>query len=221
MSWHHRISPSAADRWMACPGSPNLLDTVPRRPSGPAALEGTRAHAIRERMLTGQVITIMNDGEEAYAMSLLLKRGVNYLLGLGGQRLIEHRFSLDPWIPGGSGTSDAVVHRGAATLVNDLKYGVQPVQAKDNKQLMIYALGAMRPGTRTVTLQIDAPRAVSSQHSISREDLLDFGSTVARAAIATESKDAPRIAGDKQCQWCDARTVCPEYATTIMTGFDS
>ena len=40
------------------------------------------------------------------------------------------------------GTSDIVIEHGNHLTVIDFKYGRWPVQPKNNKQLMIYALGA-------------------------------------------------------------------------------
>ena len=39
------LSPSAAARWIACPGSHYVAQQLPTLPSSPAAEEGTMAHA--------------------------------------------------------------------------------------------------------------------------------------------------------------------------------
>lgn len=54
MSKHARLSASAASRWIACPGSLNLIDTLPEpyRDSGSKyARHGTAAHALGEHCL--------------------------------------------------------------------------------------------------------------------------------------------------------------------------
>jgi CRISPR/Cas system-associated exonuclease Cas4 (RecB family) len=48
---HALCSASGAERWLNCPGSVGLSRTVPEKPPGPAALEGTRAHELAEKIL--------------------------------------------------------------------------------------------------------------------------------------------------------------------------
>jgi hypothetical protein len=46
------------------------------------------------------------------------------------------------------------------------------------------------------------------------EDIREWGNTVLRPGIIrTQSVDAPRIPGDKQCLWCEHKGACPELAT--------
>ena len=45
------LSPSAAHRWRACPGSQFIVSQLPRLPSTPAAEEGTLAHIFAAWML--------------------------------------------------------------------------------------------------------------------------------------------------------------------------
>src|SRR5258705_5736339 len=55
MAGHAIFAPSSAARWLACPPSATLSQGLPERPS-PAALEGTRVHAVVERALrTGEI----------------------------------------------------------------------------------------------------------------------------------------------------------------------
>lgn len=50
---HAKLSPSAAERWMTCPGSVVLSEGMPQRTSE-FAEEGTLAHALAEMLLTKQ-----------------------------------------------------------------------------------------------------------------------------------------------------------------------
>jgi len=210
---HHPLGPSAATMWMNCPGSVALLRTVPPRPSGPAAIEGTAAHALRERLLLGA------EPDPECEMTKLLMPGVTRLRALraaGALMLIEHRVSLDPWVPGGYGTADAVVYHREKLLVNDLKFGLTPVSAENNLQLIIYALGLLKPQTRTITIEIDAPRAVSGKWTTTRHDLVARGAQIHAAALATEEPMAPRLPGAEQCKYCDAKSVCNEYTEFLL-----
>lgn len=51
MRKHRRFSPSQSERVINCPGSANLLDRVPARPSSVYAIEGTNAHDVLEAAL--------------------------------------------------------------------------------------------------------------------------------------------------------------------------
>ena len=48
MAAHAKLSPSAASRWLNCPGSVALCATLPTPPSTYYADEGTAAHALAE-----------------------------------------------------------------------------------------------------------------------------------------------------------------------------
>ncbi len=48
---HARFSPSKAERFFACPGSPNLLARVPARPPSEYSIEGTNGHTVLEACL--------------------------------------------------------------------------------------------------------------------------------------------------------------------------
>lgn len=51
----YNLSPSAAARWVACPGSEYIIRQLPRLPSTPAAEEGTLAHTFAAWMLAGSL----------------------------------------------------------------------------------------------------------------------------------------------------------------------
>src|SRR5436190_23896954 len=48
---HSELAPSAASRWMVCPGSIRLCRIVPPAPSSSYAAEGTLAHELAEYCL--------------------------------------------------------------------------------------------------------------------------------------------------------------------------
>jgi len=63
----------------------------------------------------------------------------------GALVFVEQRVPLDQITgeEGGEGTADAVIFLDDEIVVNDLKYGRDPVSAEDNKQLLAYASGAV------------------------------------------------------------------------------
>jgi hypothetical protein len=83
-----------------------------------------------------------------------------------GEHFIEKKVAFDPWIPGGFGTCDFIcVNPYNYTLVvRDLKYGMGvKVDAEENKQLLLYAIGAYEEFSltydiRQVLMEIDQPR---------------------------------------------------------------
>jgi hypothetical protein len=55
MSEHAIFAPSSAARWMACPASATFSQGL-RSPPNPAAIEGSRVHAVIERALRTGVL---------------------------------------------------------------------------------------------------------------------------------------------------------------------
>ena len=51
MTQHSEWSPSAADRWIACPASIRLSRGIPRSPAGEAAQIGTAVHSLSQMVL--------------------------------------------------------------------------------------------------------------------------------------------------------------------------
>ena len=233
-SAHAKLSPSAADRWMQCPGSIALCNRLGLKGSPPSrySAEGTFAHEIRAKSLEarcdprefiGDTATV--DGFDFICtkeMADHLRPGVEDLLATDGTLHVEVRLDLGPWIAEGFGTSDAVVCYENTLIVNDLKFGSGvPVSAKDNRQLMIYALGALalHPTAQTIILDIDQPRTGDGSGStarISRAELDAFGVRVRAAAMRANAPDAPLIPGDKACKWCPAKGACPALAAKAM-----
>lgn len=182
-------------------------------------------------------------------------------LAVGGELLVEQRIpisqitgeyndpSLTPPIGGTvasgevSGTADAVIIQGDELQIHDLKYGMGVrVEAEQNKQLMIYALGALDEysllGEFTqCRLFIHQPRVASapSEWVISVEDLRKYrthiGVCASNALVNFRNRDkwlgTPEALkyltpSDKGCKWCKAKADCPALAkfVTDAVGVD-
>lgn len=204
MSGHSLLAPSAAHRWMPCPGSVVLSAPVPDRTS-PEAAEGTAAHQVAEWVLrTGvdsaskypdlEVVVKSNDELETFTTPVddhLIKNVDSYVdtvrrEALGGELLVEQRVDLSGvlGVDDQGGTADAVAlsQDGTELLVADLKYGrgVQ-VYAEGNPQLRLYGLGALEDLDlagliETVRLMIVQPRLDHVDEEVmSADDLRAWG----------------------------------------------
>lgn len=233
MSAHARLSPSAAERWMPCPGSVRATEHLPDSTSVFAA-EGSCAHWVREWSLilgcspfdfVGQSMTF--DGFEFTVdetMASHLMDGLDRIEELGGMQFVEHRCDLSRWMPGQFGTLDTGIVTDGAIYIDDLKYGQgEEVEPEKNKQLMIYALGFWDNIARHHTdatdfvISIDQPRAGGIKvWETTLDELLAFGEEVREAAKRTYDKDAPFCATRKGCRWCLKKELPP--APGDLTG---
>lgn len=170
---HARLAPSAAHRWMHCPGSVRLSDGMPNETSSFAA-EGTAAHELCAAVLTeggfvadrlGRYVDVKTakivdtpegtDDENRFfeiteEMADAVAMYVDHVKGLAGANSgldVEQRLDMTHLHPGIFGTGDATVFDpvGRRLHVCDFKYGKGvAVDADDNPQLLLYAAGAAR-----------------------------------------------------------------------------
>jgi hypothetical protein len=235
MGWHAKLSASAAERWMTCPGSVALTAQHGGTSSEPAA-EGTFAHHIaavclaenrdpaewlgNKTVIDGFTIECnqeMVDGVNLYLATVREDRHP------GDVEQIE--LSLTPALvtlhPDLGGTADFVRYRPStkSLCVTDFKYGAGVlVDVVDNKQLKVYALGVLLSMTalvKDITLRIVQPRIDTEEGTVrdyhfTALEVLDFVAQVEEAAIATQHPDAPLVASTAACKWCPARVTCPE-----------
>lgn len=185
---HSTIGPSAASRWMNCPGSVALCATLPKRTSTYAD-EGNAAHALGEKYLRNAVINLdsnkgrwlVQDGKDWYLESAKPKSGVAFevtqdMIG-AVQVYVDHIDGIESdhkyyeqkldmgWLhPGIFGTMDCGILDGEMLHVIDYKHGAGvAVEVENNPQMMIYGLGAIGKDARkttvkTVRLTIVQPR---------------------------------------------------------------
>ncbi|MEL6126160.1 MAG: DUF2800 domain-containing protein [Pseudomonadota bacterium] len=236
---HSELSPSGAHRWMRCPGSVAACRGLPDAP-GEAALEGTRAHEIAERVLRDDLKTAMQAFDDAMGppdteMARAVDRYVEFVRAEPGELLIETRVRFGDYVPNGAGTCDALIFSpdGYRMTVMDLKYGVGVrVEAEENPQLMAYALGALEEydtvydDVEEVRLCVHQPRLYHlSVWSIRADDLYQWAEKVLRpAAKVAMADDAPRVPGEVQCKFCAARGSCGAFTEFALAaageGFD-
>ena len=233
-SKHASLSPSAAARWINCPGSVRLSEQVPQEGSTSYADEGTVAHSLAEAKIRYNARQIGRDvfdaevdrirkseyycGEMDEATDFYANLVWEKLMGAGPDAvlMVEQRLDLSDWAPDCFGTSDAVVIGGDAIEGIDLKYGKTKVLAPGNPQLRLYGLGAagLFEGLydfSTVRMTIVQPRLDHiSTEEIDLTDLVSWAVEVVKPA-AKEAMDPtirPTVAAGDWCRWCPARAVC-------------
>lgn len=152
---HALLSASGAHRWLNCTPSARLESGEPESTSA-AAEQGTAAHALAEHKLrralkqrSKRPVSAWIDDE----METLTDDYVAYVqehISIAQetcgdpQVLIEQRLDFRHIVPGGFGTGDCVIIAEPTLQIIDLKYGQGVlVEAANNPQLMLYALGAL------------------------------------------------------------------------------
>lgn len=224
---HARLSASAAERWMNCAGSVKLAAEQPAPPTSFEAAQGTFAHDIAAECLTTGVRPndslgvpgaveghgIVCDQDMVDGVTLYVETCAKLCLE---KRWIELSLTdaLKEWDDDLGGTADFATYSPAKRLLRvvDFKYGAGMfVSADDNKQLKVYALGALlavNAPVDTVEVYIVQPRFEGAEpvrmQSFPAHDLMEFAGDIAYAAIATRLPEPPLTPGP----WCK-KTFCP------------
>lgn len=241
--FHAMLSPSGSERWINCPGSVKAIQDaaeagyVVNRTSF-FADEGTLAHELAEKALTGSgncfdyeelTLELENAVEVTREMCEYVQSYVDFVNLFDGESRIEERVYFTDWVPGGSGTSDAVIIQDDRLVCIDLKYGKGVVvDAEENTQALLYAMGtyqglseAQRAKIKTVLMVIHQPRLDSvSEWEIDVGDMLRRAEAISHAAELALTDDAPLRAGEAQCRWCPVVATCPEQlrlATEVLS----
>lgn len=239
---HSVFSPSASEMWLNCSGS--LIANMQARQEGDnkgsqAAADGTVAHEMAEIWLKtgrkpieyiGEIRKVGEfDVEVTEEMLAYVADYVNWCNEQDGDKFVEVKvdFSHLTPVPNQKGTSDHVCCADKKLTITDLKYGMGvKVEAENNTQLQIYALGVLHDygflyDFETVEMRICQPRLNHfSTWEISIEQLLKFGEYVKERAIAAWQPDAPRTPSEKGCLWCKVKAQCPAKAREMEAMID-
>ncbi|MEF2156381.1 DUF2800 domain-containing protein [Luteimonas sp. FXH3W] len=236
---HSLFSASAAERWLACPGTIHLCKDIPDRKSA-AAEEGSRLHTLAEHCLRNDddpKLGVLFQGSAVTAEHVdWVQTYLDHVRSLGGHLLIEQKINyatplgLDHQLA--FGTCDAVRLDGTHLHIIDAKFGRGPVSAMRNKQLTLYAAGfahALESVGREIShvdLHIVQPRVTTQvqPYALTRSQLHSSLMPIRRGAqlahdalIHAGSMDAQTWSsrflrrGERQCRWCPARGGCPAW----------
>jgi hypothetical protein len=240
---HAKLSASGSAKWSLCPGSVFAEKDFPNTTSI-FAEEGTAAHELAEIILRDDDelnlgifslfgVTLPESGVTVTQDMLdYVMVYVNYVKSISGELFVEQRVDFSHIAPDGFGTSDAIVINDSVMTIVDLKYGKGVrVDADNNTQGILYALGTVNDygmlfNIKTINIVIVQPRLDHiSEWSLSIDELNRWGERLKQAAELTATENAPRVPGEKQCQWCKAKATCPALnkltESTLMTSFDN
>ncbi len=235
---HSVFAPSASAMWLACAGS-LIANLLADDNAGEDAAYGTVAHGVAETWLKTDMrpvyllgaLEVVDQGHATFditideAMLDYVQEYVDWCRLLPGDLFVEQRvdFSQLTPIPKQGGTADHIACQPGVLTITDLKMGkgVQ-VFAKGNTQALIYALGAFyrwdfEYDFERIVIRIAQPRLNHFDvWEVDREFLLQFAEFVRKRAAAAWQPDAPRTAGEKQCQWCKVRSSCLTLAAYMV-----
>lgn len=239
---HAILSASGAHRWMACTPSARLEEPLPDT-SSVYAEEGTLAHDLAELELSrqleripakeyhAQLAKIQNHDLYSAEMPDYVSLFVNYVMEQYAEArtrskdaviFLEERLDFSRWVPEGFGTGDCTILSDGVMEIIDFKYGKGvEVEAPENAQMMLYALGAYEAfgyifGVDTVRMTIHQPRIGNvSTWEIPLDELLEWAESElkpkAELAWAGEGDFAP---GD-WCRFCKVRNRCKARAEAM------
>lgn len=223
---HAKLSASSAHRWMNCNPSANLEREFADR-SSEAAAEGSAAHALCEHKLrkalkmrsTRPVSKYDSDEMEMYTDSYV--EFVLEQIEVAKQHcadpfvLIEQRLDFSCYVPDGFGTGDCLIVADKLLHIIDFKYGLGVlVDAEENPQMMLYALGALRLfdalyDIDTISMSIFQPRRENvSTWTITVAELEEWAEQTLRPKAELAFKGEGEFNPGPWCTFCKAAVKC-------------
>lgn len=239
MSAHALLSPSSASRWLTCTPSARLEERFPDN-SGEAAKEGSLAHELGEALIklyAKQIKKVefnrivkaieanplysrdMLDHMEAYATFVMERYTAARKRTKDAVLQVETKLDLTEYVPDSFGTGDVVIIADGILDIIDLKYGKGVrVSAVENKQMMMYGLGALSLfelcyDIRIVRMTIYQPRLDSvSEHEMLADDLRYWGENVLSPGAEKAFKGEGEFISGDHCRFCRAKSQCKARA---------
>lgn len=239
---HAILSASGSERWLNCSPSARLEDEFGVKTTSVFAEEGTVAHELGELMLQLEVTETISENtyierladimsKPQYNDDMLIEvpKYVDYCRDqITAARietpdaiiLIEQKIDLTAYIPEGFGLCDTIIISDGTMEVIDLKYGKGvAVSAVANKQLMVYALGALEKYSmaydiQTVKVTIAQPRLNNiSSWSIPADELIKWGEDelLPKATLAFQGGGILRPGS--WCKFCSVKHRCTALAS--------
>jgi len=242
---HALLSASSAHRWLNCTPSARLEEQFPDTTSE-YAKEGTLAHEIAELKLCKHFIEPMGPKTFAARMNKFKKeelyqeemqehtdtyleyvQSVVHSYASRPHIVIETTLDYSHIVPEGFGTGDCIIIGGNTLHVIDFKYGKGvPVDAVDNPQMKLYALGALHKYSMlyeiiNVKLAIVQPRLNNiSEWETTTETLFQWAEQIKPIAERAFKGEGDYRPGE-WCNFCRAKSQCRARCETMtaLEGF--
>ena len=236
MGKHALLSASSSHRWIHCPPSVRVCESYEDKGSSFAA-EGTDAHTLCEHKLK-TILSIhskdptedltyysqeMEDCADSYAAYILEQVESAKKSCADTLVLIEQRLDFSRYVEGGFGTGDCVIISDGVLHIVDYKHGQGVlVEAKDNPQIMLYALGALAIfdgiyDIDSVSMTIYQPRRDNvSTHTVFKESLYQWAEDILKPAAELAYTGEGNFQSGEWCQFCKAKHECRARAEQIM-----
>lgn len=232
---HALLGASNAYRWLACPPSARLSEKmdIEEKPS-PSADEGTVAHALAEWHLKSSSQEELEDIKKSQYYGQDMEEYVAQYVDFVKAKFkdlqekdseaelhVEQLLDFSEYVPSGFGTGDAVMVGGNTLVIVDLKYGRHiKVEAYENPQLRLYALGALAEfgwlfDISQIEMSIVQPRNGGITTSVlSVQDILGWGAKVSEIAKVAFDGGGELNAGE-HCRFCPCAPRCRAFADTF------
>lgn len=237
---HALLSASSANRWMVCTPSARLTENIPDNETNVSAEEGTLAHSLAELMARynlNKIKKIIYEGQllkikkhELYTDEMLEHAGdfSNYCHNIyleakkeAGEVImqLETRVNFSHYVPDGFGTCDVLIVRDGTIDIIDFKYGKGvEVPAENNKQLMLYALGAIEEfdflfDIKDIRMTIYQPRKNNiSTFIMSVKDLMEWAENELKPKALLAFDGAGEQVAGEHCRFCKLKPTCRKLA---------
>lgn len=236
MGAHALLSASSSHRWLNCPPSARLCEQYEDQSSEYAA-EGTDAHTLGEFKLkqalgmTAEDPTSnltyfseeMDECTDGYAQFILEQVETAKHTCADPAVLIEQRLDFSKYVEGGFGTGDCVIIADGTLSVVDYKHGQGLlVDAEDNPQMKLYALGALEIfdniyDIERVSMTIYQPRRNNiSTHTVSKASVYQWAEEILRPLAKLAYAGDGDFNSGEWCCFCKAKHECRERAEKNM-----
>jgi len=236
MGVHALLSPSSSKQWLNCPPSIRFCEDIAEKDESVYAKEGTLAHTVAEtyllfylekmtkRQFTFKINKLKKEKLFSDEMIEHAKGYANYIIeGYTDTDLyafyIENKVDYSTYVPEGFGFVDCISIVNDTLKIIDYKYGkgVQ-VDAYENTQLMLYALGAFLElgflyDIRNVEMSIYQPRLDNiSTFKMDINDLLSWAENELSVKAKLAYEGAGSFKSGEHCRWCKAKGFCKTRA---------
>lgn len=245
---HALLSPSSSHRWMHCTPSARLEENLPESTSS-AAEEGTVAHELAEyaleAYLKGEYTPLLDDlptpkhiaanNYYSWEMDKYVTDYVCYVCDIyeleeKAEMSIERKFDLTSYVPECFGSCDCDIVGKKVLNIIDLKYGKGvKVEAVNNSQLMMYALGVLRSLPPKRQAEIETVRMHIAQvrlghfptFEMTARGLTHWGIHVLRPTAEKAFAGQGETVVGSHCKFCKFKAQCRAQRDALVNEFET